>query len=211
MYAPIDPERGGMEDILRSLGSVLDTQMARAVEIRLRGHGLAIQALAVAGIAQRLDGAWSQLEQVITHVDPVQSQIASAARDRARHVPGPHERSLRVLGRVIDLRGLREVTLIQHPSDAAWLLWHRASDDIGLTLMTLTDDEFVAADAAATLVRDQLANGAPESSQDRLRGQWARRSDGRAPRSRPMCGPREALRVGPGRALLAHAGAAGDL
>lgn len=210
MYASIDPERGGMEDILRSLGTVLDTQMARAVEIRQRGDSLVVRALAVAGIAQRLDGAWTQLEQVITHVDVTQAQIASAARDRAGHVTGPHERSLRVLGRVIDRRGLREVTLIQHPSDTAWLLWHRASGDADVTLMTLTQDELVAADAAAALVREQLATGAPESSQVRLRAQWARRSDGRAPRSRPMCGPREALRVGPGRAVLARAGAGGD-
>ena len=75
VYAPIDPEQDGMEDILRSLGAVLDTQMARAIEIRQRPDGLAIRALAVADITARLDGAWSRLEHVVTHVDLARTRV----------------------------------------------------------------------------------------------------------------------------------------
>jgi hypothetical protein len=212
VYAPIDLEvgdlRGGMEGILQSLGAVLDTHLARDVRIRQRPGGLAIRALAVAGIAQRLDGAWSRVEQVVSHVDLAQTQVAAAARQRAGHVAGPHEHSLRVLGRVIDRRHLRDVALIQHPSDAAWLLWHRASEQASLTLITLTNDELAAADTAAGPSREQLAAAVPEVSLERLRGQWNRRTDGRM--LRPGSGPREAFRIRPGMGMLAHAGAMAD-
>lgn len=208
MYAPIDPEHGGMEDILRSLGAVLDTQLARAVEIRQRTDGLAIRALAVASIAQRLDGAWSHLEQVVTHVDLTQTQVAAAARERARHPAGPYERSLRLLGRLIDRRRFRDVTIIQHPSDTAWLLWHRPSAQASLSLMIRTNDELAAADTAAGPSRDQHIAAVPAVSKDRLRGQRSRRTDGRT--LRPGSGPREAFRIRPGMGMLAHAGAIGD-
>ena len=206
MYAPIEPEHGGMEDILRSLGAVLDTQMARAVRIRQHGDRLAVRALAVAGIAQRLDGAWSELERVITHVDRTQAQAAAAGRSRPGYVAGPHEHSLRVLGRVIDRRGLRDVTLIQHPSGVAWLLWHRVSARATLTLITLTNDELVAADAA---VQSRYQPGpVPASDPQRLSGPRNRLSDPRP--SRLTSGPREAIRVRPGLGTLAYAGAIAD-
>jgi len=205
VYAPIDPARGEMEDILRALGTVLDTQMARAVEIRQRPDGLAIRALAVAGIAARLDGAWSPLEQVVTQVDLTRTRFAAVTRDRAGAVAGLHERCLRALGHVIDRRGLRKVTLIQHPSDTAWLLWHRTSDDANLTLVTLTNDELLAVDIAAAPSREPAMPAMPEVSLERLRGQWNRRTDGRA--LRPPTGPREAIRIRPGMGMLAHAGA----
>ena len=208
MYAPIGPEQPDMEDILRSLGAVLDTQMARAVRISQRVDGLAVRAMAVADIAQRLDGAWSQLEQLITHVDLTRTHMAAAARDRAGHVAGTHERSLRVLGRVIDRRDLRDVTLIQHPSEVAWLLWHRPSQRAGLTLITLTHDELMAADAAAHPTRAQLVQAVPGTNQERLRGQWNRLTDPRIPRQ--VTGPREAIRIRPGLGMLAHAGAIAD-
>jgi len=197
-----------MEDILWSLGAVLDGQLARAVEIRQRTHGLVIRALTVASIAQRLDGAWSHLEQVVTRADLTQTQVAAAARERAGHLAGPHERSLRLLGRVIDRHGLRDVTLIQHPSDTAWLLWHRTSGEASLTLMTLTNDELVAADAAAGPSPDQHVAAVPAVSQARLRSQWGRRTDERT--LRPGSGPREAFRIRPGMGMLAHAGAMAD-
>ena len=207
MYAPID-ERGGMEDILRSLGAVLDSHMARAVEIRQRRDGLAIRALAVAGIAERIEGAWSRLEHLVTHVDLVQAQVAATARDRLGNVAGPHERCLRALGRVIDRRGLRDVTLIQHPSDAAWLLWHRTSDGAGLTLVALTNDELLAADTAASPSREPVVPAMPTVGQEHLRGQRDRRTDGRTPR--PAFGPREAIRIRPARGMLAQVAAIAD-
>jgi hypothetical protein len=204
VYAPIDPERGGMEDILRSLGAVLDTQMARRVEIRQRADGLAIRALAVAGIAERIEGIWSRLEQLVTHVDLAQTQVAAAARDRAGHVAGPHERALRVLGRVIDRRRLRDVTLIQHPSDAAWLLWHRTNAQAGPTLITLTQDELLAADMTAARSSEPFSAPVPRVSQERLRDQRYRRPDGRP--VRPTSRPREAIRIRPGQGVLSCAG-----
>ena len=115
-----------MEDILRSLGAVLDTQMARAIEIRQRAdgarrprpggrrhRGAARRCLVATGARRHPRG-------------PGPGAASPRPRvDRAGHVAGPHERCLRAMGRLIDRRGLRDVTLIQHPSDAAWLLWHR--------------------------------------------------------------------------------------
>jgi hypothetical protein len=209
VYAPIDPERAGMEDILRSLGAVLDSTMARAVEIRQRADGLAIRALAVAGITERLTGGWARVEHVVTHLDLTQAHVAAAARARAGHVAGPHERSLRALGRVIDRRGLRDVTLIQHPSDTAWLLWHRTSDRPGTMLVTLTNDELLAADTVTAPARGPVGATVSELDRERLRGQQrSRHADGRA--LRPTPGPREAIRIRPGLGMLAHAGAIAD-
>ncbi len=55
MYAPIDPEHTHMEDVLRSLGAVLDAHLARAVVIRQRGDRLTVRAQVTASISARLE------------------------------------------------------------------------------------------------------------------------------------------------------------
>ena len=120
---------------------------------------------------------------------------------------GPHERSLGVLGHLIDERGLRGLTLSQHPSDGAWLVWHETEDRQGLTLTLLTDDELQAADAAASLARQPIAVHGPESRQGHGRRQ--RRSDGRTPR--PVTGARESIPVRSGLAMLTRAGAVAEM
>lgn len=207
MYASIDPDRLGMEDILRSLGTVLDSHLARRVEIRQRMDGLLVRAEAVASISARLEGTWSRLELLMTHVDLVQAEIAVAARRRAGHMAGPHERSLGMLGHLIDERGLRGLMLSQHPSTGAWLLWHEASEGQGLILTVLTEDALEAAAAATSVARQRLAARGPEARHER--GLRTRRLHGRM--SALGVGTRESIRVQPGRGMLAHAGAAAEM
>jgi hypothetical protein len=207
VYAPIEPERLGMEGILRSLGTVLDAHLARGVEIRQHADGLVIRAEAVADIAARLDGIWSRFELILTHMDIVQAQIATAARRRSGHVAGPHERSLGVMGHLIDERGMRGLTLSQHPSDGAWLLWHEADDRQGLVLTLMTDDELEAGAAAASVARQPLAT--PVTGPRPERGRRMRRTDGWAPRAGTRS--RESIPVQAGRSMLTRAGAVAEI
>jgi len=201
VYAPIDPHRGSMEDILRSLGAVLDSQLASAIRIMQKADTLVVRARAVSGITQRLDGRWSCLDHVMTHVDLVQLGIAQAARDRGGHVAGAHETSLRVMGRMIDDRELRGLTLMQHPSDGGWLLWHQVPSLDTLALVSLTDAEIVAADQALVARRTAVIVGAVEGSAKHVEG----------PPTRPWTAidPRDALRVRRARPTLAYAGVVG--
>ncbi len=204
MYAPIDPERRQMEDILRSLGAVLDAHLARGVVIKQQDDGLIVRAHAVASIAERLEGAWAPMERVLTHVDIVQAQVAAVARRRTGHGAGLLERTLRVVGRLVDERGLRGLTLIQHASSGVWLLWHEGAGHQRATLITLTVDELLAADAAAAMARDRRARSTTGPVAVG-RGQWGRRPDPEAPRSRGGYLPREMLPGRPGRGMLVPA------
>ena len=217
MYAPIDPEHRHMEDVLRSLGAVLDAHLARAVAIRQRGDRLTVHAQVTASISARLEGSWSPLEQTLTHVDIAQAQMAAAARRGAGHIAGPLERSLGAIGRIVDAHGLQDLTLIQHTSNDAWLVWHAGTGSGQATLMTLTVDELLAADAAAAVADERRIRSGLEPRQgpgpahDRTWTQWGRRSDGRAPRPQLGQVARETIAVRPGRSRLAHAGAVPDM
>jgi hypothetical protein len=211
VYAPIDPQRGSMEDILRSLGAVLDTRMAGAIQITQRADALVVRAMAVSGVTQRLDGCWSRLEHVLTHVDLVQLGIARAARTRAGHPAGPHEASLRVMGRLIDDRGLRGLTLMQHLSDGGWLLWHEVPGAETLALISLTYEEIQAADAALAVLPAQAPISVTGSSPLSVAARTARSTEDRSPRAWAGMAPREVLRIRRGRQLLTYAGAAGEI
>lgn len=202
MYAPLDPQRGSMEDILRSLGAVLDTRMATAIQIAQREDTLVVRALAVSGVTQRLDGCWSRVEHVLTHVDLVQLGMAQAARCRNGHVPGPHEGSLRVMGRLIDDRGLRGMTLMQHPSNGGWLLWHVMPALDTMALISMSDDEITAATTLPVPLRGNAVQGSDAGV--------APKGVGLSVRPWGAIDPRDTFRFRLGRPMLTFAGAAAD-
>ncbi|MCY7420060.1 MAG: hypothetical protein LH650_16550 [Chloroflexi bacterium] len=190
-----------MEDILCSLGALLDSRMAGAIQITQRPDTLVVRAMAVSGVTQRLDGCWSRLEHVLTHVDLVQLGVAQAARNRSGHVAGTHETSLRVIGRLIDDRGLRSLTLMQHPSDGGWLLWHEGPSLDTLALISLTSAEIMAADQALVTPRTAVIVDAVEGGATHVDG----------PPARPWAAidRRAAMRIRRARPMLAHAGVFG--
>jgi hypothetical protein len=58
-----------------------------------------------------------------------------------------------MIGRHIDERHLRGITLIQHVSDASWLVWHEDATDARPACLVLVEDELRLADARAVEAR----------------------------------------------------------
>jgi hypothetical protein len=198
VYAPIDPRRGHLQDILRSLGAVLDAHLAREVVIAQQPDGVLVQAQVVATIADRLDGTWSRLERRLTHLDMAQAQMAAAARCIGGLDAGPMERALDALGRIADERDLRGVTIIQHASGNGWLAWHRGPDDRP-SLLAFSLDELLPP-LAPTIAIDasgphRVAPRDPEPSRERARTHPGRAMDSRALRPQLGSAMREALPV----------------
>jgi hypothetical protein len=72
-------------------------------------------------------------------------------------MPGRHERCLRMVGRIIDERGLRDLTLIQHPG-GGWLAWHTDARSARFVLTFLPEEELLArGDESATLREATIA------------------------------------------------------
>ncbi|MFN8519363.1 MAG: hypothetical protein U0667_08230 [Chloroflexota bacterium] len=136
-----------MEDALRSLGAVLDSVRASAVLIREAPWGLVLRARVAVALHDRPEGRWSPIEREMTAADVARYRQEAVARRGSGHVAGPHERSLRMVGRRIDDEHLAAVTLIQHPAEGSWLLWHGANPIDGPTLLVLEDDQLLVRDA----------------------------------------------------------------
>ncbi len=147
-----------MEDTLRSLGAVLDAVHARSVLIREAPWGLMLRAQVAVTPQDQLAGRWRSIDREMTADDLARYQREAVARRGTGHVAGPHERTLRMIGRHIDEEGREGVTLIQHPSEAGWLLWHGSSAVDGPSLLVLEHDELLVRDtreAEARLARQR--------------------------------------------------------
>jgi hypothetical protein len=153
MHFPISRDRrNGMQDAFRALGALLDARLAHDIRITEVADGLHVSAQLVTGMADRIVGRWTRSERRFTRLD-VRRLQADARRRRGDHHPaGRLERCLRVVGRVIDERGLRDVTLIQHP-DVGWMVWHTDGRSARCVLMFLADDELLARDDEVAEVR----------------------------------------------------------
>lgn len=144
MHLPIGRDRrNDMQDVLRSLGALLDARLAHDVRITEVVDGLHVRARLVAGVADRIAGRWTSSERRFTKLDVRQLQADARRRRGEDHLPGRHERCLRMVGRVIDERGLQDLTLIQHP-DGGWLVWHTESRSARFVLTFLGEDELLA-------------------------------------------------------------------
>lgn len=144
MHLPTGRDRrNDMQDVLRSLGALLDARLAHDVRITEVVDGLHVRARLVAGVADRIAGRWSDSERRFTRLEVRRLQADARRRRGQDHMPGQHERCLRMVGRVIDERGLRDVTLIQHP-DGGWLVWHTAPRSGRAVLTFLAEAELLA-------------------------------------------------------------------
>ena len=158
MHLPMGRDRrNDMQDVLRSLGALLDARLAEDVRITQVVDGLHVRAHLVAGVADRIVGRWTSSERRFSRLELHRLQADARRRRGKDHVPGRHERCLRMVGRVIDERGLRDITLIQHPS-GGWLLWHTDARSARFVLTFLAEDELLArGDEVASLREAVLA------------------------------------------------------
>lgn len=148
MLFPVAPGRPrDMEDTLRSLGAVLDAVHARHVLVREAPWGLMLRAQVAGSLQDRLEGRWRSIDREMSAEDLARYRREAVARRGSGHVAGTHERSLRVIGRHIDEAALEAVTLIQHRTEAGWLLWHGTNPVDGPNLLVLEDDRLMVRDA----------------------------------------------------------------
>lgn len=152
MHLPMARDgRNDMQDVLRSLGALLDARLARDVRITEVADGLHVRAHLVTGVADRIAGRWTSSERRFSRLEVRRLQADARGRRGQDHLPGSHERCLRMVGRVIDERGLRDVTLIQHPG-GGWLVWHTLARSARFVLTFLAEEELLAwsGDVAST-------------------------------------------------------------
>jgi hypothetical protein len=148
----VPPRPRDTEDVLRSLGAVLDSVRARSVLLRESDDGFILHASIAVTLRDRLDGRWTSLERPVPFEELRRYQREALARRGSGHVAGPHERSLRMIGRHIDEQLLRQVALFQHQTEGCWLLWH-GSGEAGPALLTLDDDRLLIEDARQASAR----------------------------------------------------------
>jgi hypothetical protein len=147
--------RRDMRDVLRSLGALLDARLARDVRISETPGGLRVRARMVGGVMDRIEGRWIAAERELSRLD-IQRLRAEARIRRGRdHVPGRHERFLRVVGRVIDDRGLRDVTLMEHPG-RGWLVWHTEGASARAVLTYVGEGDLLSRDDDLDALRETL-------------------------------------------------------
>ena len=132
---------GGYEDLLRSLGAVLDELDARAVIVRDVPDGLLVRAQMPSQRLPLRAGVLEPLERLYPSPALLDAQIRAVMRRGSGHLAGPIERSLRVVGRRIDGDHLQEARAIQGVVDGEWSVWHRRVDDGRLEVLTLSSDD----------------------------------------------------------------------
>ncbi len=158
MHLPLGRDRrNDMQDALRALGALLDARLAEDVRITEVADGLHVRAHLVATVADRIAGRWTSSERRFSRLDLRRLQAEARRRRGQDHVPGRHERCLRMVGRAIDERGLHDLTLIQHPG-GGWLVWHTDARSARFVLTFLAEDELLArTDEIATMRASVLA------------------------------------------------------
>jgi hypothetical protein len=132
---------GGYEDLLRSLGAVLDERGARTVIVRDIPAGLMVRAMVSRDSVDGRPATLVPIERAFSSPTLLEAQIAAVLRRGTDHVAGPIERALRVVGRHIDAEGLREASAIQGAADGQWSIWHHRITDGQLEAITLTADD----------------------------------------------------------------------
>ncbi len=135
---------GGYEDLLRSLGALLDERGARTIIVRDIAAGLQVRAL----VPTESRDAAGEAGAVLTPIDLafdsptlLEAQVVALLRRGTDHAAGPIEQALRAVGREIDVQGLRGTTAVQDPGDGRWSVWHHRITDGQVEVICLTTEE----------------------------------------------------------------------
>jgi len=132
---------GGYEDLLRSLGAVLDQRGARTVIVRDIPAGLVVRALMPTEPAGGSNERLAPIEHVFESPTLLEAQVDAILRRGTDHEAGPIEQALRAVGREIDVQGLREVTAVQGPGNDRWSVWHHRITDGQVEVICLTTED----------------------------------------------------------------------
>ena len=132
---------GGYEDLLRSLGAVLDERGARTVIVRDIPAGLVVRALMPTRSAGDADGELAPIDMVFESPTLLEAQVDALLRRGTDHEAGPIEQALRAVGREIDVQGLRHATAVQGPGDGRWSVWHHRITDGQVEVICLTTED----------------------------------------------------------------------
>jgi len=131
---------GGYEDLLRSLGAVLDERGARTIIVRDIPAGLQVRALMPTGV-EGVGETFAPIDLVFESPTLLEAQIDGLLRRGTDHVAGPIEQALRAVGREIDVQGLRDTTVVQGPGADRWSVWHHRITDGQVEVICLTDED----------------------------------------------------------------------
>jgi hypothetical protein len=129
---------GGYEDLLRSLGAVLDERGAQTVIVRDIPAGLLVRAVMPVG-ADGSPGELAPIDRVFGDPTLLEAQVEALLRRGTDHAAGPIEQALRVVGREIDTQGLRGATAVQ--GDHRWSVWHHRITDGRVEVICLTTED----------------------------------------------------------------------
>jgi hypothetical protein len=143
-----------VEDVLRSLGAVLDERHAQGVVLIEVPEGLVVRARVIPSLDDRIDGSTVSIEQAFEHKQLLEQRMIAMAKRGTGHRAGPLERALRVLGRYIDVNDLSGITLMEHGASRGWLLWHRSRTLGRQILITFDHEEVERAARAAQVARE---------------------------------------------------------
>ena len=135
---------GGYEDVLRSLGAVLDERGARTVIVRDIPAGLVVRALMPTESTDGGDERLAPIDHVFQSPTLLEAQVDAILRRGTDHEAGPIEQALRAVGREIDVQGLRDVTAVQGPGDDRWSVWHHRITDGQVEVICLTTEDLAA-------------------------------------------------------------------
>ena len=133
---------GGYEDLLRSLGAVLDERGARTIIVRDIPAGLQVRALMPTGTGP--GATLASIDLVFESPTLLEAQVGALLRRGTDHEAGPIEQALRAVGREIDVQGLRDPTVIQGPGDDKWSVWHHRITDGRVEVICLTTEDLEA-------------------------------------------------------------------
>jgi hypothetical protein len=116
-----DAPRGKYEEVLRSIGSVLDRHNLRDILLVEVDEGFIVRGVALAEAAAH--GEWGSLERTELRFGDgeVQGDMDAAfARRGSAHDRGPAERALRIIGRYVD--GIKGSDIMAAEQGEDWLL-----------------------------------------------------------------------------------------
>lgn len=136
----------GMQETLRSLGAVLDEHRAKSVCILEVEAGLLVRAAVLETHEDDGRPTWQPLERLYPDNALFQQQVAGVARRGTGHEAGTIERTLRLIGRQVDDRSAKRLTIIQHHSGDGWLVWHDGPDGDQTHLFAMSTDELLTLD-----------------------------------------------------------------
>ena len=132
---------GGYEDLLRSLGAVLDEQGARTIIVRDIAAGLLVRALMPTGSVGDAGERFTPIDLAFDSPNLLEAQVTALLRRGTDHAAGPVEQALRAVGREIDVQGLRGATAVQDPGDGRWSVWHHRITDGQVEVICLTTED----------------------------------------------------------------------